>query len=78
MPNRLPRVTGKDVVAALRRGGFELSHVRGSHHYLRRSGGTGGIVPVPVHAGETLPLGTLRAILRSAELSADDLIALLR
>ncbi len=64
-------------MAALRRGGFELSHVRGSHHYLRRSDGSGGIVPVPVHAGETLPLGTLRSILRSAELTADELAVLL-
>jgi predicted RNA binding protein YcfA (HicA-like mRNA interferase family) len=68
---KLPRVSGKDVIAALRRGGFELTHVRGSHHYLRRAGGR--IVAVPVHAGETLRLGTLGSILRAAELSADEL-----
>jgi hypothetical protein len=32
MGERLPRVTGKEVVSALQRLGFELHHVRGSHH----------------------------------------------
>lgn len=64
------------MVAALRRAGFELSHVRGSHHYLRRPGGR--IIAVPVHAGETLRLGTLASILRTAELTADELIGFLR
>jgi predicted RNA binding protein YcfA (HicA-like mRNA interferase family) len=36
------------VVKALRRAGFEQTHVRGSHHYLRRPDG-GGLVVVPVH-----------------------------
>jgi predicted RNA binding protein YcfA (HicA-like mRNA interferase family) len=29
---RRPRVTGKKVVAALRRAGFEVIRVKGSHH----------------------------------------------
>ena len=32
---------------------------------------------VPVHAGETVPPGTLRSILRSAEMSVAELIELL-
>ncbi|HKV06665.1 MAG TPA: type II toxin-antitoxin system HicA family toxin [Thermoanaerobaculia bacterium] len=36
-----------EVLAALQRGGFTLTHVRGSHHYLRKSGT--GLVVVPVH-----------------------------
>jgi len=72
---RLPRITGRELLAALQRGGFELSHVRGSNHYLRR--GAGRIVPVPVHAGETIPSGTLKAILRQADMSVEDLVALL-
>lgn len=75
MGTKTPRVTGKMVVAALRRGGFELSHVRGSHHYLRRAGGR--IVPVPVHAGETVPVGTLRSILRLAEITVEEFVTLL-
>ena len=66
----LPRVSGKRVLDALVRAGFAETHVRGSHHYLRRSGG--GLVVVPVHGNRDLPPGTLRSILRQADLSDDD------
>jgi predicted RNA binding protein YcfA (HicA-like mRNA interferase family) len=72
---RLPRVSGRHTVRALSRADFTLAHVRGSHHYLR--GVDGRIVPVPIHAGRTLPLGTLRSILRLAGLSVQDFIDLL-
>lgn len=35
--SRLPRVTVREVMAALRRAGFVPDHTRGSHHYWRRS-----------------------------------------
>lgn len=35
---RLPRVTGKEVMAALMRKGFSLLYVRGSHHYFQPKG----------------------------------------
>ena len=73
---RLPRVTGREVLQALRRGGFVLSHVRGSHHYLRKSSAS-SLVVVPVHGNRILPAGTLRSILHQAGLTADDLIGLL-
>jgi predicted RNA binding protein YcfA (HicA-like mRNA interferase family) len=73
---RLPRVSGKDVVQALRRGGFEQSHMRGSHHYLRKPG-VAALVVVPVHGSRDLPVGTLRAILHQAGLTVEDLVALL-
>jgi predicted RNA binding protein YcfA (HicA-like mRNA interferase family) len=72
---KLPHLTGRVLLAALLRNGFVESNVRGSHHYLRRDGGK--LVVVPVHAGETVPPGTLRAILRSAEMTVEDLIELL-
>jgi predicted RNA binding protein YcfA (HicA-like mRNA interferase family) len=72
---KLPIVTGRVLLAALLRGGFVESHVRGSHHYLRRDGGP--LVVVPVHAGETVPPGTLRSILRKADISVEQLVALL-
>ena len=71
----LPRVNGRDVVRALSRGAFVLSHVKGSHHYLRAPGGR--VVIVPVHAGRTVPLGTLRSILRQSGLTGAELSALL-
>jgi predicted RNA binding protein YcfA (HicA-like mRNA interferase family) len=65
------------VVDALLRGGFRLSHVRGSHHYLRKPGGT-GLVVVPVHGNRDLPDGTLRAIIRQAGITAEELGRLVR
>jgi predicted RNA binding protein YcfA (HicA-like mRNA interferase family) len=72
---KLPHVTGREILAALLRGGFTESHVKGSHHYLRRDGGP--LVVVPVHAGETVPPGTLKSILRNADLSVDAFVELL-
>jgi predicted RNA binding protein YcfA (HicA-like mRNA interferase family) len=72
---RLPRITGREVVAALRRAGFELARVRGSHHFLRHADGRGTVVPV--HAGETIGPGLLVAILRDCEIEREDFITLL-
>ncbi|MGH4012491.1 MAG: type II toxin-antitoxin system HicA family toxin [Pseudonocardiaceae bacterium] len=64
------------MVRALQNAGFELTYVRGSHHYFRLPG-TAGLVVVPVHGNRDLPTGTLRAILRQADLTPDDLATLL-
>jgi predicted RNA binding protein YcfA (HicA-like mRNA interferase family) len=64
------------MVKALQKAGFEVTHVRGSHHYLRLPGSV-RLVVVPVHGNHDLPTGTLRAILRQAELTADGLAGLL-
>jgi predicted RNA binding protein YcfA (HicA-like mRNA interferase family) len=74
--SRLPRLTGRDIVAALSRGGFRLLHVRGSHHYLEPPGGK-GLVTVPVHAGKIVKPGTLKNILEQADLSLEEFIDLL-
>jgi predicted RNA binding protein YcfA (HicA-like mRNA interferase family) len=73
----LPRATGKDVLQALLRGGYALTHTRGSHHYLRKPG-VAALVVVPVHGNRDLPTGTLASILRQAGLSADELSRLLQ
>lgn len=53
-----------------------MHHIRGSHHYLRHPGKPGLLLTVPVHAGD-LKRGTLRAILRQAGVTPDELRALL-
>jgi predicted RNA binding protein YcfA (HicA-like mRNA interferase family) len=72
---RLPRPTGKDLIAALRKAGFQVLRVRGSHHYLRHPDGRA--VVVPVHAGETIGPGLMVKILGDCELTRDDLLTLL-
>jgi predicted RNA binding protein YcfA (HicA-like mRNA interferase family) len=63
------------VVTALRKAGFEVARIKGSHHFLRHPDGRGTVVPV--HGGETIGPGLLTAILRDAELDREDFIALL-
>jgi fimbrial chaperone protein len=50
-----PALSGKDLIAALRRGGFQTIRVRGSHHFVRHADGRSTVVPV--HAGETIGTG---------------------
>jgi len=59
-------LTAKQVVKLLKENGFVLDHVTGSHYIfyhpiLRRR------ATVPFHCA-TLPIGTLKSILRAAEL----------
>ena len=72
---RLPRITGKKILAALSRAGFETVRTKGSHFYLRHPDGRATVVPV--HAGETLGPGLLAQILRDCEMSSEDLRLLL-
>jgi len=75
--NRLPRVSGREVIRSLQRGGYILTHVRGSHHYLRKPGAS-GLVVVPIHGARDLPSGTIRSILRQAGLTVEEFLALVR
>ena len=76
---RLPQVTGRQLVRALQKAGFDITRQRGSHVQVRReeSDGTVTTFPVPVHSGKTIKRGTLRGILRKANMDVQDLIDLL-
>jgi len=70
---RLPSITGKKLIAALKRLGFDVIRIKGSHHYLQHPDGRATVVPV--HAGETIGRGLLAKILRDTELDAKALHA---
>jgi predicted RNA binding protein YcfA (HicA-like mRNA interferase family) len=70
-----PRLTGRDVVAALTRAGFELIRVKGSHHLLRHRDGRG--TTILVHTGETIGPGLLAKILRDCEFTREQFRSLL-
>jgi predicted RNA binding protein YcfA (HicA-like mRNA interferase family) len=67
---KLPLVSGVDAVKALQRLGFVFLRQRGSHAILRR--GERGCV-VPMHR-EVDP-GTLRGVLKQADVSPEEFIA---
>ncbi len=73
---RLPRLKGREVVRALEKAGFVLERTRGSHAFLKHPDGRA--TTVPIHSGETIGPGLLRAILRDVEFTVDDLTLLLR
>jgi len=72
-------VTGQQLVRTLEKAGFAVARRRGSHVQLRREEDDGTIItfPVPVHAGRNIKKGTLKGILRKANMSTDDFAALL-
>jgi len=72
---KLPALTGKILIAALLRAGFEVVRIKGSHHYLRHPDDRCTVVPV--HAGETIGSGLLAKILKDCDLSRDDLLRFL-
>ncbi|MEM8556926.1 MAG: type II toxin-antitoxin system HicA family toxin [Bacteroidota bacterium] len=73
--SKLPSLTGKKLIKALRRAGFAVIRIKGSHHFLRHDDGRTTVVPV--HSGETLGSGLLSKILRDCELTRDEFRSLL-
>lgn len=72
---KLSRLTARKVLQKLKKVGFEETHQRGSHLYLRNSDGT-RMVTVPLH-GKDIPVGTLHAIVtKQAGLSVEEFNAL--
>lgn len=73
---KLPAVSGRKVVAALKRAGFVFQRQSGSHVILKHPD-TGRTVSVPSHSSDGLPPGTLRGVLRQAGMSVEELRPLL-
>lgn len=71
----VPTLTGKKLLPALKKAGFEIRRVKGSHHFLHHPDGRSTVVPV--HSGETLGPGLLAKILRDCDLNREQLQKLL-
>ena len=68
---RLPRVTGREVIAALRKAGFQVARIKGSHHFLRHPDGRGTVEPVtPVRRSARDCSRQFFAIARSNEMNS--------
>jgi predicted RNA binding protein YcfA (HicA-like mRNA interferase family) len=72
--SKLPRVSGQDCVKALARSGFYVKRQRGSHIVMRRDEPFSQLV-VPDH--KELDRGTVRAIIRQADLTVEEFAKLL-
>lgn len=70
---KLPVLSGKTLIAALKKDGFEVVRQKGSHVSLRKEAKR---TVVPLH--DELAQGTLLGILKQCDLSKEDLIGLIK
>lgn len=65
--SNLPSIDGFRLIQILRKAGFEVVRIRGSHHFLRHVDGRATVIPA--HAKETIGIGLFHKILKDCELS---------
>jgi len=73
--SKAPSLTGKTVIAVLKRAGFEVARIRGSHHLMKHPDGRTTVVAV--HAGEHVGPGLFNKILNDCEMTRDEFLELL-
>ena len=73
---KLPVLSGKGMIKILSKIGFEHLRTKGSHAILNKLDNGKITIPVPLH--KELSKGTLRSIMRQADLNLDDLLELLK
>lgn len=74
---KLPKISGERTVRALSRAGYIAIRQRGSHVILAKQTPTGRrTVVVPLH--DEIDIGTLKEILRQADVMRDELVRLLK
>ncbi len=64
--SNFPALSGKELIKILKRFGFEVIRVKGSHNFLQHSDGR--CTTVPVHTNEIIGVGILLKILRDCEI----------
>jgi len=67
-----PSLTGKQLIALLKKKGFLSIRQKGSHVFMQHPDGRATVVPV--HSGETIGPGLLSKILKDIEMTKDELI----
>ena len=73
---KLARLTGQEVIAALKKAGFEVLRIKGSHHFVGHSDGRRTVVPV--HHGEIVGPGLMLKILKDCKLERDEFMKLVK
>jgi len=67
---KLPVITAKKLIRILKKNGYQLDHITGSHHIMYRPD-DGRRLTVPVH-GKDMAKGTLNAIIKASGLNRGD------
>jgi predicted RNA binding protein YcfA (HicA-like mRNA interferase family) len=66
------QISGKELAKAVQRKGWRLARVHGSHYIFVMAGRRERIV-IPIHGNRPLKIGLLRALMKIAELTENDL-----
>jgi predicted RNA binding protein YcfA (HicA-like mRNA interferase family) len=66
-------ISGKQLCKIIERKGWKLDRITGSHHIYENSE-SDQILSIPVHRNRDLKIGMLRALMKIAQLSEDDLL----
>ena len=71
MSEKLPVLSGKELIRLLEKLGFTVIRINGSHHRMKHPDGR--VTTVPVHKNDPIPKGLLRKILREdIDISVED------
>ncbi|MDG2991995.1 type II toxin-antitoxin system HicA family toxin [Candidatus Synechococcus calcipolaris G9] len=65
-------VSGKKLCKIVEKKGWTLQRVSGSHHIYENLQ-TKQIISIPVHRNQDLKIGTLKALMKTANLTEEDL-----
>jgi predicted RNA binding protein YcfA (HicA-like mRNA interferase family) len=65
-------ISGKKLCKIVEKKGWILKKITGSHHIYEKPS-ENQILSIPVHRNQDLKLGTLKSIMKIAQLSEDDL-----
>ena len=70
--NKLPLLSGQEIIKVLNRIGFQEVRQRGSHVYMKHSDGRTTVVPV--HSGRDIGRGLLKRILNEIEMTREQFL----
>ncbi|MDF5730901.1 MAG: type II toxin-antitoxin system HicA family toxin [Rhizonema sp. PD38] len=65
-------ISGKNLCSIVEKKGWFLKKITGSHHIYQQPESC-KILSIPVHANKDLKIGTLKALMKIAELTEEDL-----
>lgn len=68
----MKQVGGKELIKIAAAHGWVLSRIKGSHHIMTKEGSE-SILTIPVHSNKPLKIGLLRALMKQAGLTEEDL-----
>ena len=69
--SNLKSYSGKELISILKKYGFEVIRIKGSHHFLKHIDGRATVIPV--HSNENIGIGLLMKILKDTEITKDEL-----